>query len=153
QYITQDPKYPDRFWMTGMFTTDIMECVVDFDKKDWHVRAVYDAKDDMEKAIGGLLFLPGEFISDRFHPPYHDLDGDGKPERLIWWENTHGMLMKLDEENGKLIPIAASGFIQDPEFNMLQGAKPTELQAKKYATLMKIFALQPKGTPTARYWS
>src|SRR5262249_15877710 len=114
---------------------------------------VYNAQGDIEKTLGGLLFLPGGFLGDRVTAVYRDLDGDGKPEKLLSLASYSGTLMKVDESNGRIVPIAASGFIQDIEIQMLLKPKPSESELKRYAPLFKAYAVYPKNVPAPRYWT
>ena len=149
QYVTQDPRHPDRFWLAGMFNTDVIEGEVNWARRDWHVRAVYDAQGAAEKAFGAM----GGYGANRFHAAYRDLDSDGKAERLLWLEGGPGILYRVDEAAGRLVPLAAAGFLQDKQLHILMDGKPTAAEAQAYATLLAVYAKHPKNLPAPRYWT
>lgn len=152
QYVTQDPQHPNRFWLGGYFNPDVMECEVDWEKRDWRVRAVYDVHDELAKTLGGLVEAPVGFVSGRMYVKDRDLDGDGTPERLLWVENM-GYLMRIDEAAGRVVPLAGTGLIQDDVVRILQSNQPTEVERRKYGPLLATFETRPKTRVTPRYWS
>lgn len=154
QYVTQDPRHPDRFWFPGTFNTDVFECEVDWKKRDWRVRAVYDIHDEVAKTLGGLLYAPGGYVGGAMHVLYHDLNGDKKPERLLWVEGQSGMLLRIDEAAGRLVPLAANGYTQGTVLRVLQSAQPTESEAQQYAPMLAAYNTTYRKTmPWPQYWS
>jgi hypothetical protein len=151
--FSQDARHPDRFWLMGTFNTDLIECEVDWARRDWRVRAVYNIHDELVKALGGLLYLPHGYLDGAPKLLYRDLDGDGKPERLLWIEGQAGMLLRIDEAAGRVIPLAAAGFLQDAEVRTLQGGKVTDSERQRYAPLLDAYAAYPRNVATPRYWT
>ncbi|MFM9196201.1 MAG: FlgD immunoglobulin-like domain containing protein [Planctomycetia bacterium] len=151
--FSQDTRHPDRFWLMGTFNTDLIECEVDWAKRDWRVRTVYNIHDELVQTLGGLLYLPHGYVDGAPKSLYRDLDGDGKPERLLWIEGQAGMLLRVDEAASRVIPLAAAGFLQDAEVRMLQDGKATDTQQKRYAALLEAFAKHPRTGVTPRYWT
>ncbi|MEI6518642.1 MAG: FlgD immunoglobulin-like domain containing protein [bacterium] len=151
--FSQDARHPDRFWLMGTFNTDLIECEVDWTMRDWRVRAVYNLHDELVKTLNGLLYLPHGYIDGMPQTIYRDLNGDGKPERLLWFVGQAGLLLRVDEAAGRVIPLAATGFLQDKEVNMLRDGKPSESEKQQYAVLLAAYAAYPKTVTTPRYWT
>lgn len=103
-----DPRDPSRVWLDSQWDW-IMEAEVDYAKRSWRPRACYKWAELLDPAFFGT----GK-MTTAMHVLYADADGDGKDERYLWSDAHAALLLKVDEEAGRLLPVAGLSVVTPP---------------------------------------
>jgi len=102
-----EPDDPNMVWMDSQWGW-LMQVEVDYAKRTWRPRACYQWAKELP---GGMI--RSDKMAQRMFPFRADLDGDGSKELYIWSQAHNGLILKVDEEAGRLHPIAALGNVQN----------------------------------------
>jgi len=99
-FAAPEPGKPNLVWMDSQWNW-MMQAEVDYEKRTWKVRACYNWNQELDQRM-----VSGNKMASRMFPMHADLDNDGQQETYLWLGS---LLLKVDEQAGKLQPVAALG--------------------------------------------
>jgi len=125
-FAAPEPDNPSRVWMDSQWGW-LMQVDVDYEKRSWSVRACYP----WAQNLNPFWSSTGKMAS-RMYPIKREVNG--KTETLLWFENSTGLLLKVDEEKGQLVPVAMLGNNQGQSLDK----KPVEALPAAWADALEL---------------
>lgn len=99
-FAAPEPEHPDLIWMDSQWGW-IMQAQVDWERRTWKVRACYPWASQLDGRMGSSFKMAA-----RMYPINLDANGDGKKETYLWFQHLSGLLMRVDEAAGCMVPAA-----------------------------------------------
>jgi len=112
EYASPDPENPSFVWIDSGWGW-LVQAEVDYSNKTWKVRATYSY----------MTVAPGLFDSEpKLYGGWHVAHRSG--QTYLWADYGYPRMVRVDEVNRRLVPVAAMGLIPDAIANSATGPKP-----------------------------
>lgn len=98
-----DPADPTRVLMDSQWGW-LMDVQVDYEDSTWQPAATYHWYSAVNRTM-----QPRKKMARRMHLFRYDADKDGQSERYVWSDAHVGLILRIDEEEGRLVPFAMAG--------------------------------------------
>ena len=116
-FAAPEPDNPSRVWMDSQWGW-LMQVDVDWPQRSWRVRACYEWNRDLDP----LIFPTGK-MAQRMYPFRADLAGTGQQQPYLWFQGS-GLVVRIDEPGGRMLPVAALGRMIPNQFWNWQDVAP-----------------------------
>jgi hypothetical protein len=111
-HTSLDPLDPTVGWMRPQEREWLIKVRMDYAARQWRPVACYRWEEVLDPA-----FFHRNPEYTHFRCLRRDLDGDGRPETLLWSQAVPGLLLVEDEAAGRLRPLAAMGTVDAELFD------------------------------------